>query len=413
MDGRLQRGTAHKGPGLGRQNRAQRLLEYAERRAVVLGQTCTPPIRLAGRKRRRQWDNWPIKPRRLPNATVLDIIYEADEEEADCLSLSAEKAREEAERRLMDVHTMVFGMGVSPADVRIGYVNFLLFFICIRWCSFYVVRYKYVPALLQEVLFPSRSSNVDAPPARKRRRLDHSEDVEMANLPSAGPSPAPDLRPVVLETGKESYLLSPSLLSLPSSSGPCRVYDIALILEAEVVVEEEQPIDAEIVTEKTQDESTPVPGTTPKDDLMIEESKGTNESPKNLASSFEKLQEQPAIQDALSPTNELPPEQLELSTSPVHSPETASGADEGSLQPPSSPLLLAAEKTPAVVAYEELEKPQFALQVLQRNLAQNMFRFADDGVYVLDGSGSGDGMETEWVIQVKNWKWAPRGSKER
>jgi hypothetical protein len=128
MDGRLQRGTAHKGPGLGRQNRAQRLLEYAERRAVVLGQTCTPPIRLAGRKRRRQWDNWPMQPRRLPNATVLDVIHEVDDEEADCLSLSAEKAREEAERKLMDVHTMVFGMGASPADVRIGYVNFVFLY---------------------------------------------------------------------------------------------------------------------------------------------------------------------------------------------------------------------------------------------------------------------------------------------
>jgi len=247
-----------------------------------------------------------------------------------------------------------------------------------------------------------------APPARKRRRLDHSDDVEMA---AAKPTLAPDLRrPVVLETGKESYLLSPSLLSLPSSSEPCRVYDIALILEAEVVVVEEQLNDAEIVVvgEKTrEDESTPVPAT------IVEESKG---SPRNLAFSFEKFEEQP---DALSSTNELP---LKLSTSPVHSPEPASGADEGGLlQPP--PLQLATttteneEKTSGLVAYEELvlekQQPQVALlQVLQRHLAQDMFRFGDDGVYVLDGSSS-DGMETEWVIQVKNWKWAPRGSKER
>jgi len=67
--------------------------------------------------------------RRLPNATVLDVIYEAEEEE-DEAELNAEKAREEeeVERKLMDVHTMVFGMGSSPADVRIGYVPFLYAF---------------------------------------------------------------------------------------------------------------------------------------------------------------------------------------------------------------------------------------------------------------------------------------------
>lgn len=58
-----------------------------------------------------------MQPRRLPNATALDVIYEVDEEAAELVG--AEKAREEAERKLMDVHTMVFGFGPS-ADVRIG-----------------------------------------------------------------------------------------------------------------------------------------------------------------------------------------------------------------------------------------------------------------------------------------------------
>ena len=60
-------------------------------------------------------------------------------------------------------------------------------------------------------------------------------------------------------------------------------------------------------------------------------------------------------------------------------------------------------------AEDEVETDKIALlptQVLQRNMTEGMFRFTDEGVYVLDGSAS-DGMETEWVIQVKNWKWAP------
>jgi hypothetical protein len=65
---------------------------------------------------------------------------------------------------------------------------------------------------------------------------------------------------------------------------------------------------------------------------------------------------------------------------------------------------------------ENNAKPRFAavqVQVLQRGLSVEMFRFAEDGVYVLDGTAvstsANDGMETEWAILVRNWKWAPRG----
>jgi len=65
--------------------------------------------------------------RRLPNATVLDVIHEVDEEEA---ALEEERERfadkplkkprfEEEEEALMDVRTMVFGMGAS-GDLRVG-----------------------------------------------------------------------------------------------------------------------------------------------------------------------------------------------------------------------------------------------------------------------------------------------------
>jgi len=67
--------------------------------------------------------------RRLPNATVLDVIHEVDEEE-EAAALEEERERfadkplkkprfEEEEEALMDVRTMVFGMGAS-GDLRVG-----------------------------------------------------------------------------------------------------------------------------------------------------------------------------------------------------------------------------------------------------------------------------------------------------
>lgn len=65
-------------------------------------------------------------PRRLPNASVLDVIQEMDEEDGenaiddDQEQLGRVKGlRVEEEHRLMDVRTMVFGMGFS-GDLRVG-----------------------------------------------------------------------------------------------------------------------------------------------------------------------------------------------------------------------------------------------------------------------------------------------------
>jgi hypothetical protein len=58
---------------------------------------------------------------------VLDIIQEVEEEEGegadDQLGL-VKGLRVEEEDRLMDIRTMVFGMGVS-GDLRVGWVFFL------------------------------------------------------------------------------------------------------------------------------------------------------------------------------------------------------------------------------------------------------------------------------------------------
>jgi hypothetical protein len=102
-------------PGL--RTRSQRLLEYAERRAGVLGLALSyarGATRLAGRKRRRGWD-WPQQHfRHLPNANVLDVIPEQDEEMALVVDESVV-----GEDMRMNVHTVVFGLGPG-GDVQAG-----------------------------------------------------------------------------------------------------------------------------------------------------------------------------------------------------------------------------------------------------------------------------------------------------
>ena len=86
-----------------------------------------PCTRLAGRKRRRGcWDSWPTAPlRRLPNATVLDVIPEVEEEqEDDHVARRLTTWKEEGE--LMSQMNMVFAVGIT-GDMRIGYALFFLF----------------------------------------------------------------------------------------------------------------------------------------------------------------------------------------------------------------------------------------------------------------------------------------------
>jgi hypothetical protein len=93
--------------------------------------------------------------------------------------------------------------------------------------------------------------------------------------PPPPPAPAP-VRPVILETAKETYLLSPSVLTVQGKV--VRVYDIALVLETEVVVEDQEDqvppvekvdaetkvVDEEAPSSKTKDALVPVKdGSTP------------------------------------------------------------------------------------------------------------------------------------------------------
>ena len=254
-----------------------------------------------------------------------------------------------------------------------------------------------MPNVLKEILFPSpRSSSPDQPPPKKRRRTRETEDVEMESTDNNNVTPTSSvaqngdtLRPVILETVKESYLLSPSVLASSSSSVDVRqtqTYDIALILEAEVVVEEEPPL-VESEPRNTILDDTPPSPTKPfhaTNDLTISTRDNKNE-----------------------PTT-VPPPPSQTVVAQSSKTVLRKPVEEISILPSSSP------PTDTLMLEDETAKPQFAVQVLQRNLTRDMFRFLDEGVYVKEDGGGGS-METEWVIQVKDWKWAPKSlsSKER
>jgi len=327
------------------------------------------------------------------------------------------------------------------------------------------------------------------PPPRKRRRIQETEDVEMADAIASSSNPvsstvSPDdpLRPIILETSKESYLLSPSVRVLPDPTSsdntqakPSRVYDIALILEAEteVVVEaeaedepEQEPDTKEAVpdTETTELEAKPDDDTTnavegdtndappSSTELQKEESAGTKtfSSTPAIAESSTTPQDPPSTQlpqpspttpaaaTSTSAMEQIPnlgssPLPAPPHASPTHSPIHSPNLDSSTELPPSSPL---ADRPKAIPTNPDLEagteteteadlgsnKPApFTVQVLQRNLSEEMFRFTDEGVVVLESVSSLPGenapvegatapVEAEWVIQVKDWKWSPRGA---
>jgi hypothetical protein len=185
-----------------------------------------------------------------------------------------------------------------------------------------------------------------------------NQAVSTSFVPQSGDD---TIRPVILDTVKESYLLSPSIPSSTSSVDARQTYDIALILEAEVVVEEEPLIESE--RNGNDDATKPV---------QAIDGPSTTEKPE--------------------PT--VPPQIVAPS-------KTSDFVRNKPAEPFSSP------PADSLALEDEIAKPQFAVQVLQRNLTRDMFRFMDEGVYVKEDSGGGS-METEWVIQVKDWKWAPK-----
>lgn len=199
-----QKATARTSPGLGLRNRAQRMWEYSERRMAILGFAASnargPLTRLAGRKRRRACD-WQLSyPRRLPNAAILDAIPECEEEEDRGLAVDDDFPEEQTQ---MSIHTVVFGIG----NISTGF--------------------KYVPSVLQDVLFPGSSMLDCQPPPKKRRKVDDSADVEMADAQLSAPQRNPP-KPIVLLTELEQYLLSPCTAEQAAGSDLIK-YDVSLL----------------------------------------------------------------------------------------------------------------------------------------------------------------------------------------
>ena len=258
------------------------------------------------------------------------------------------------------------------------------------------------------------------------------QEPSIGDPPPPLPAPTP-VRPVILETAKEAYLLSPSVLTVQGRV--VRVYDIALVLETEVVVEDQEdqapPVEKVDVETKVVDEEALSLKT--KDALIATTKDGSAPSVSNIAdgasepkpksgssSSLVPLPSPPAIDDAGVVESPAP---APLSSSPPS--EDQNPDADSSLVNPNKPTLSSPNNTTTttmliddemMLIEENNVKPQFAaVQVLQRGLSVEMFRFAEDGVYVLDGTAvsasasANDGMETEWAISVRNWKWAPRG----
>lgn len=90
-------------------------------------------------------------------------------------------------------------------------MRFSIFIFCLETIADVVGRFKYVPANLQELLFPG-STMSDAQPPKKRRKMEDTPDVEMADVDPPSNNTYAQLappRPIVLLAGSERYLVSP------------------------------------------------------------------------------------------------------------------------------------------------------------------------------------------------------------
>ena len=244
-------------------------------------------------------------------------------------------------------------------------------------------------------------------------------------------------RSLILETVKESYLLSPSVDSPELGEG--RKYDICLILEKEVVVEVdpvlvadgEHPLvvvddvvmgdvvahQAEVVpglagqTETTTPEGQPTEAVSSLGSGMDPKTEDVNSKTEAPSNTVEPLKDsQLRAIGATSHSTESPPHPP-ATTDLSHVPSTSSASEDHPILPPPTTDRPAVGPDSSIVPSKENEKvppppPHQPVQVLQRNLTESMFRFTWEGVKIVERSND-DGVETEWAIQVCNWKWAP------
>lgn len=260
-------------------------------------------------------------------------------------------------------------------------------------------------------------------------------DVDSAE--SEPPAPTPN-RPVILETPKESYLLSLAHGSEFSPEG--RKYDISLILEGEVEEDREDAVVLVVADKNAVKTSYEVPPLTPPADELSESKPvppplisdvvmdDTETAPK---SSNDESQEKPqsSMQEPPTSSSRMPSPSttvLKTDTQPdADSPAGSTGTTKKEITLPSQ----SSEEVPTSDAHSRIDKDTSAVkasgdkpelvakpsqktvfkhpvaQVLQRRVGEDMFRFTEEGVNIADGE---DSMRTEWLVQVKSWKWATR-----
>jgi hypothetical protein len=285
-------------------------------------------------------------------------------------------------------------------------------------------RYKYDPDVLSRILFPGGEG--DHLPPKKRRRIDNpgntdsAMDLEADNIPSS-PSYA-KTRPVILETAKESYLLSPSTSG--AADGPHK-YDIALVLEAEMEEEPVPDVNLAAISLPMLEAPSVLENHRSGPDLAdLEAHQSHSEGRENILSNPLSISEasngegvNPIPQSTTKPiplTDAHPSasgHERDTSTNPLpHVTATNILKAVTAIEPSPStkalalPEVLSSSRRPSVV-YGDASKP-LLLQTLQRHLGEEMFRFLKEGIKVADGL-SEDGVQTEWMVQVRRWKWGP------
>lgn len=229
-------------------------------------------------------------------------------------------------------------------------------------------------------------------------------DVDSAE--SEPPAPTPN-RPVILEAPKESYLLSLTHGSEFSPEG--RLYDISLILEGEVEEDREDAVVLHVADKNAVKAAQEDPPLTPPPDDEPEE-------PKSVTVVSTTSNAEGGIDDHSKSSNDEAREKFTPDATRC-SPSAAAKSDSGLLPLQSNEDVPTPNKDTAAAKTQgdksepvskTLQKVVFkhpVAQVLQRRVGEDMFRFTEEGVNIADGE---DSTRTEWLVQVKSWKWATR-----
>jgi hypothetical protein len=215
---------------------------------------------------------------------------------------------------------------------------------------------------------------------------------------SEPPPPKPN-RPVILETVKESYMLSLTHGSEFSSEG--RKYDISLILEGEVEEDREDAV-VLVVADKNAKKAIETPPPSPPSDEEPGEikSEGGDENQDKSDSTTKVTSKLPSSN---TPRTDSQPTNTDSSAAKIAPTVPPTSNEDVPMADASVQKMVAEKPGPTAKPVRKFKHP--VAQVLQRRVGEDMFKFMDEGISIADGE---DGMTNEWLVQVKSWKWATR-----